>query len=61
MDRWQNGAPTIQKKAVSDLLSHLDVHKSMGWDKINFSVIRELVEGLAKLLSIIYYQSWLTG
>ncbi|GAB0208615.1 mitochondrial enolase superfamily member 1 [Grus japonensis] len=46
---------------VSDLLHHLDTHKSMGSDGIHPRVLRELVEVLTKPLSIIYQQSWLTG
>ena len=46
---------------VSDLLYHLDPHKSMGLDGIHPRVLRELVEVLTKPLSIIYQQSWLTG
>ncbi|KFW84734.1 hypothetical protein N305_10376, partial [Manacus vitellinus] len=53
--------PVIQEGTVSDLLSHLDPHKSMGPDGIHPRVMREVVEELAKLLSIIYQQSWLTG
>ncbi|GAB0204815.1 mitochondrial enolase superfamily member 1 [Grus japonensis] len=41
---------------VSDLLHHLDTHKSMAP-----KVQRELAEVLTKPLSIIYQQSWLTG
>ncbi|GAB0181952.1 mitochondrial enolase superfamily member 1 [Grus japonensis] len=44
----------------SDLLCHLDTHKSMGPDGIHPRVLRELVEVLTKPLSIIYQQSWLT-
>ncbi|GAB0208774.1 mitochondrial enolase superfamily member 1 [Grus japonensis] len=46
---------------VSDLLHHLDTHKSMGPDGIHPRVLRELVEVLIKPLSIIYQQSRLTG
>ncbi|GAB0179808.1 mitochondrial enolase superfamily member 1 [Grus japonensis] len=45
---------------VSDLLRHLDTHKSMGPDGIHPRVLRELVEVLTKPLSIIYQQSWLS-
>ncbi|GAB0181963.1 mitochondrial enolase superfamily member 1 [Grus japonensis] len=45
---------------VSDLLHHLDTHKSMGPDGIHPKVLRELAEVLTKPLSIIYQQSWLT-
>ncbi|KAK4832714.1 LOW QUALITY PROTEIN: hypothetical protein QYF61_025175 [Mycteria americana] len=47
-DGEQNKPPIIQGEAVNNLLRHLDAHK-------------ELVEELAKPLSIIYQQSWLTG
>ncbi|GAB0181668.1 hypothetical protein GRJ2_000632100 [Grus japonensis] len=60
-DREQNEAPIIQGEMVSDLLYHLDTHKSMGPDGIHPKVLRELAEVLAELLSIIYQQAWLTG
>ncbi|KAK4830948.1 hypothetical protein QYF61_014407 [Mycteria americana] len=60
-DREQKEAPRIQGEMVSNLLHHLDTHKSMGPDGIHPRVLRELVEVLIKPLSIIYQQSWLTG
>jgi len=57
----QNKPPIIQEEAVNDLLHHLDTHKSMGLDVIHPRVLRELAEDLAKSLSIICQQSWLTG
>jgi len=53
--------PTIQEEAVNDLLCHLDTYKSMGTDGIHPRVLKELMEELAKPLSIIHQQSWLTG
>ncbi|KAK4823010.1 hypothetical protein QYF61_024812 [Mycteria americana] len=60
-DGDQNGAPIIQGEMVSDLLHHLDTHKSMGPDEIHPRVLKELADVLTKLLSIISQQSWLTG
>ncbi|RMC14471.1 hypothetical protein DUI87_09567 [Hirundo rustica rustica] len=45
----------------SDLLSHLDAQKSMGWKRIHPRELRKLAEELTKPLCIIYHQSWLTG
>jgi len=52
--------PTIQMEIVRDLL-HLDCPKSMGPDRIHLRVLRELLEVIAKLLSIIYQCFWSTG
>ncbi|GAB0179390.1 mitochondrial enolase superfamily member 1 [Grus japonensis] len=60
-DGEQNEAPITQGEMVSDLLHHLDTHRSMGLDGIHPRVLRELAEVLTKPLSIIYQQSWLTG
>ncbi|KAJ7407468.1 RNA-directed DNA polymerase from mobile element jockey [Willisornis vidua] len=53
-------ALSIQGKVVSDLLCHLDIHKSMGPNGIHLRTWRELEEELKELLSVIYPQSWLT-
>ncbi|KAJ7426728.1 hypothetical protein WISP_13185 [Willisornis vidua] len=58
-DRELNSLPVIQEEAVSALLSHLDPHKSMVPGGIYLRVMRELVDELAKPLSIIYQLSWL--
>jgi len=45
----------------SDLLHHLDLHKSMELDRIHPRVLRELAKVVTKPLSIIYQQAWLPG
>ncbi|KAK4831897.1 hypothetical protein QYF61_020044 [Mycteria americana] len=60
-DGDQNGAPIIQGEMASDLLHHLDTHKSMGPDEIHPRVLKELADVLTKPLSILYQQSWLNG
>ncbi|GAB0185682.1 mitochondrial enolase superfamily member 1 [Grus japonensis] len=45
---------------VSNLLHHVDTHKSTGLDGIHPRVLRKLTEVLTKTLSIIYQHSWLT-
>ena len=53
--------PAFQEEIVSELLHYIDIHKSMGPDGIHPRVLKELAGVLAKLLSIIYQQCWLTG
>jgi len=60
-DGEKNKPPIIQEEAINDLLCHLDTHKSMGSDGIHPRVLRELPQELAKPLSVICEQSWLTG
>ena len=52
-DGEQNEAPVTQREMVSDLLHHLDTHKSLRPDGIYPSVLRELDKVLTKPLSII--------
>uniref|UniRef100_A0A8B9BIA0 Reverse transcriptase domain-containing protein n=1 Tax=Anser brachyrhynchus TaxID=132585 RepID=A0A8B9BIA0_9AVES len=60
-DGEQDVALAIHEEIVGDLLRQLDVRKSMGPDGIHPRVLSELAEELAKPLSIIYRQSWLSG
>lgn len=53
-ERWGvELAPYNLEKVVSDLLSHLDIHKGMGLDGTHQSVLGELAERLAKPFSVI--------
>jgi len=61
MEGEQKKPDITQEEAVNDLLRHLDAYKSMGPGGIHPKVLKELVEELAKPLSIFYQQSWLTG
>ncbi|GAB0189178.1 hypothetical protein GRJ2_001383100 [Grus japonensis] len=56
-DEEQNEAPIIQGETVTDLLHGLGTQVC----GIHPGVLRDLVEVLAKPLSIIYQQAWLTG
>ena len=60
-DGEQNKPFMIQDEIVLDLLQKLDAYKSMGPDGLNSKVQRELADAVAKPLSVIFQQSWLTG
>ncbi|KFP34454.1 RNA-directed DNA polymerase from mobile element jockey, partial [Colius striatus] len=46
---------------VKDELSSQDVHKSTGADGMHLQVLRELVEVIAKPLSIVFSKLWRIG
>ena len=59
-DGEQNKPCMIHDEIVLDLLRKLDAHKSMGLDGVHPRVLRDLADMVAKTLSIILQQSWLT-
>ncbi|KAF4801364.1 hypothetical protein TURU_035746 [Turdus rufiventris] len=59
--REKSGPLVIKEETVRKPLKCLDIHTSMGPDGIHPRVMRKLSDELAKPLSIIYQQSWLTG
>ena len=60
-DGEQNKPCMIHDQIVLDLLQKLDDHKSMRPDGLHPRVLRELADVVAKPLTIVFRQSWLTG
>ncbi|KFW73413.1 hypothetical protein AS28_09122, partial [Pygoscelis adeliae] len=56
---WENEEPpTVGQHQVQDHLRHLKVHKSMAPNEIHPQVLKELVDEVAKTLSIIFEKLW---
>lgn len=58
---YENGKLWVNPEGVRDLLLQLDPYRSMGYDRINVRIHKELADTITRHLLIIFEQSWESG